>query len=232
MRSVERLAEQVRAQRRPVAADNPFVALEHQMSENIERALDGYRDARDRMVELTFNAIYTSPWLQAMVGLAEGLAPRRESRAARDDAYETLVGQKITALRSRFAQGGIREAVVRILFYAGSDEAMVDTRGFKMLERVRDEYGELLGERLPAAERRELFKNQCFMLLLDEAEALASLPKLLPTQPERDAAMDAVRRVLSAKGELSPARKDRLARVESILMEAISAGTGSRGGNA
>ena len=232
MRSVERLAEQVRAQRRPVAADNPFVALERQMSENIERALDGYRDARDQMVELTFNAIYTSPWLQAMVGLAEGLAPRRESRAARDDAYETLVGQKITALRSRFAQGGIREAAVRILFYAGSDEAMVDTRGFKMLERVRDEYGELLGERLPAAERRELFKNQFFMLLLDEAEALASLPKLLPTQPERDAAMDAVRRVLSAKGELSPARKDRLARVESILMEPISARTGSRGGNA
>jgi len=135
-----------------------------------------------------------------MVGLAEGLAPRqriprRPRRRLRNAGRPEDHGAAIT-----IRPGGIREAAVRILFYAGSDEAMVDTRGFKMLERVRDEYGELLGERLPAAERRELFKNQCFMLLLDEAEALASLRKLLPTQPERDAAMDAVRRVLSAKG--------------------------------
>ena len=37
---------------------------------------------------------------------------------------------------------------------------------------------------------------------------------------------------LSAKGELSPARKDRLARVESIFMEPIPAKPGSRRGKA
>src|SRR5262245_36414993 len=165
MRPVGRLAEQVRAQRRPVAADNPFVALERQMSDSIERTLDGYRDARDRMIELTFNAIYSNPWLRAVVGLAEA-AP---AVAVRDDAYEALVAQKIVSLRARFSEGGIREATARILMYAGGDEPAVDTRGFKMLQRVREEHEDLFGgEHLSAAERRDLFKNQFFMLLLDE----------------------------------------------------------------
>jgi len=65
-----------------------------------------------------------------------------------------------------------------------------------------------------------------------EEQSLAALPRLLPTQTERDAVMAMVRKVLSAKGELSPARKDRLARVESIFMEPIPAKTGSRRGKA
>jgi hypothetical protein len=232
MQPVERLAAEVRARRRPVAADNPFVALERRMSENIESALTRYGDARDRMTARVFNAVYGSPWVQAALGLRAGLGGE-PVRPVRDEVYETLVAQKIAALRTRFGEGGLREAAVRIMFYAGADEAQVDTRGFKMLQRIRDEYLELFGgEPLPAAERRELFKNQFFMLLLDEEQALATLPRLLPTQAQRDAVMEMVRKVLSAKGELSPARKDRLARVESILMEPIPAGAGSRRGKA
>ena len=232
MQFVGRLAEQVRAQRRPVGADNPFLALERQVSENIERALDRYRDARDRTSELMFNTIYGSPLLQTMLGLPPGRDGEPGLRT-RDDVYETLVTQKIAGLRSRFAEGGIREAGVRILLYAGSDEQRVDTRGFKMLQRVREEKDELFGgERLSPAERRDLFKDQFFMLLLDEEQSLAALPRLLPTQTERDAVMEMVRKVLSAKGELSPARKDRLARVESIFMEPIPAKPGSRRGKA
>jgi hypothetical protein len=167
-----------------------------------------------------------------MVGLAETAAAVPDA-AVRDDVYEALVAQKIASLKARFSEGGIREAAVRILMYAGGDEPSVDTRGFKMLQRVREEHDELFaGERVSAAERRELFKNQFFMLLLDEQQALASLPKLLPTTALRDAVMDMVRKVLSARGELSPARKDRLARVESILAEPIPDGTGSRRGKA
>ena len=224
MQAVARLAEQVRAQRRPVSPDNPFLALERQVSDQIERALDGYRDARDRTSEALFEAIYGSPWVQAWLGL-RAQAPEVRGR---DDLYETLVAQKIATLRSRFGEGGLREAGVRILLYAGADEGTVDTRGFKMLTRVREEHAELFaGRRLSGAERRTLFRDQFFMLLLDEKQALASLPKLLPTQAEREAVMDMVRKVLSATGELSPARKDRLARVESILME--PAGAESRG---
>ena len=49
MKGVQRLAAGVTAARRPVAADNPFLALQTKVSEQIITALDAYRDARDKL---------------------------------------------------------------------------------------------------------------------------------------------------------------------------------------
>jgi pimeloyl-ACP methyl ester carboxylesterase len=219
MKGVAQLAEQVRAHRRPVPADNPLVEAERRMSEQIERVLNGYRDARDKMFEVTFNAVYGSAWVQALLGLDVSAPPR-----ARDDAYESLIGQKVVGLRARVGEGGLREAAVRMLLYAGADTVSVDSRGFRMMQKVRDEYEQYFGgERVTAAARRQLFKDQYFMLLVDEERALAALPKLVPQPAEREAALEMVRRVLTAKGELTPARKQRLARLEAILMNGAAA---------
>jgi hypothetical protein len=104
---------------------------------------------------------------------------------------------------------------MRMLLYVGSDESRVDVRGFRMAERVRDQY--VVGERLSGPRRRELVREQFLLLLLDEAEALAALPRMLRTDKDRTAAVDMVRKVLSAKGELGEERRTRLARVEAIL---------------
>jgi Protein of unknown function (DUF3141) len=211
---VQQLAETVRRHRRPVAADNPFLALERSMSEQIETALDRYRDARDRGTERLFKMIYEAAWLQAVVGLRGAVSDRAGIRL-RDEVFEALLAQKVAALRSRTDQGGLREAVVRILIYAGSDEPRVDVRGFRMAERVRDQH--LGAERLPGPQRRELVREQFFLLLLDEAEALAALPRMLPSANDRTRALAMARQVLSAKGELNDERRARLARVEAIL---------------
>ena len=224
MKPVAQLAEQVRAHRRSVAADNPFVEAEHRMAEHIEGVLNGYRDARDKMFEVAFNAVYGAPWLQALLGLGTAVPA---SAAARDEAYEALLAQKVAALRARVAEGGMREAAVRMLLYAGAETIAADSRGFRMMQRVRDEYDAALGgERLSAAARRQLFKDQYFMLLLDQDRALAALPKLVPQPAEREAALEMVRRVLTAKGEPTPERKQRLARVEAILMNGAAADRG------
>ena len=55
--------------------------------------------------------------------------------------------------------------------------------------------------------------------MLDEAAALAALPRMLRSDDERATAFEMVRQVLSAKGELSEERRARLARVERILDE-------------
>ena len=216
MAGVKDLAEVVRQHRKPAAPENPFLAVEQKVSAQIEHALETYRDVRDRTTERLFNAIYGSAWLQAAVGLSaaagDGVAVR-----PRDETFEALLAQKIAALRMRMDQGGLREAAVRILLYAGSDEPRVDVRGFRMAEQVRDKY--LAGERLPGPQRRELFREQFFLLLLDEAGALAALPRMLRSDGERATALEMVRQVLSAKGELSEERRARLARVERILNE-------------
>jgi hypothetical protein len=216
MRPLEQLAEWVRANRRPVSPDNPFLAMEKAMAQQIEAGLKRYGEARDRGSEMMFNALYTSPWLQAALGLRSASA-EAAATPVRDEAHEALVAQKVAALRARIDQGGLREGVVRIVLYAGAEEGSVDTRGFRMAERLREEHFTAELPALSPAERRELIKEQFFMLLLDEERALAALPKLLTTEEERRNALEAARRILSAVGELTEARKERLARVEEIL---------------
>ena len=214
MAAVKPLAEAVRRQRRPVADDNLFLQLERTTSKQIERWLDQYRETRDRMLELLFKAVYEAPWLQAAIGL-RGAAADGRAVGTRDEVFEALVAERLRALRARMDEGGLREAAIRMLLYAGSDEPRVDVRGFRMAERVRDQ--QLAGERLPAARRRELVRDQFFLLLLDETEALAALPRMLTSATDRTAALDMARQILSAKGELSDERRARLARVEAIF---------------
>ena len=213
MRVVKELADVARRHRQPVAADNPLLALEREGAKHIERTLDSYREARDRVTEQIFTTVYGSTWLQAMVGLRASDAGRPGIR--RDEAFEALVAQKVTALRARVDQGGLREAVVRMMLYIGAADQHADVRAFRMAERLHDEY--LGGTRLSGTERRVLFKEQYVLLLLDEDRALAALARLVPTDKERETALEAVSRLLSVRGALSPERRARLARVTALL---------------
>jgi hypothetical protein len=69
LRPLAGLAKRVREERKPAPADNSLAKLEAQVSHQIEAALDGYRDLRDRWHEQVFLAVYGSPLLQALVGL-------------------------------------------------------------------------------------------------------------------------------------------------------------------
>ena len=69
MAPVEGMAEEVRKNRRPVAADNPFLAIQENMSKQIVAALDGWRDFIEAAAERTFLTVYGSPALQAAVGI-------------------------------------------------------------------------------------------------------------------------------------------------------------------
>jgi hypothetical protein len=221
MHVVKELAEVVRRHRRPVAEENPLLAVERRMSAHIEQALDGYRDVRDRTSARIFAAIYGSPWLQAAVGLRADGTDGGATHALRDETFEALVALRVAALRARLDEGGVREAAVRILLYAGSDEPRLDVRGFRMAEQIRDQY--LAGAPLPGPQRRQLVKEQFFLLLLDEPGALAALPRMLPSDEQRTLVLEAVRRILSAAGDLSEARRARIARVEEILRTAPAA---------
>jgi hypothetical protein len=68
---------------------------------------------------------------------------------------------------------------------------------------------------------KDMVKDQFLIMMLDEERAIAALPKLLPQEPrEREALKAAIRRVLSATGELSEEDKRRLARVEALFASA------------
>jgi len=110
MHWVKAMAETVRENRRPAAADNPFVQAERHVSERIEQALDGFRDSRDAMYEGAFKAIYGSPWLAAAVGLSAASVRRRGPR--RGSQLPSWESEELTRLKRLMAESHIEEGTV------------------------------------------------------------------------------------------------------------------------
>lgn len=217
LRPVAQLAEQVRAQRRPVSDGNLFLALQQATSQQIAEALDRYRDARDWLSETWFLSVYGAPIVQAMVGLRSDAATARP-RVGRDVARDAAAAQASAELESRRDHGGLREATIRAMIYVGlgQPERAVDERAFAVLRQFRAEQPE--SKRLPLAQFKEVLREQYLMLRADMERAVASIPKLLPEDAsERRAAAKLIQRVISARGEPPFEVKKRLARIEAMF---------------
>jgi hypothetical protein len=107
----------------------------------------------------------------------------------------------------------MREAVIRALIFAGMGRAAVDERGFEALRRIREKYTDIT-----LTEFKAIVREQFYMLLLDTEGALSAIPSMLPPDPEiRQKALDMIKDVLSARGELSADDRERLQRVGRIF---------------
>jgi hypothetical protein len=213
MSAVKSLAERANEERKQVAADNPFVAFQEQVSKQIVNALDSWRDSQEALSEATFLAVYGSPALQAAVGIDPQSAPsRRQEMSA---THRQMLDRRITELKSKISEGGLREAAIRGLLYVGSARGLVDERSLEALRNVRR--GDT-GARLTLTEFKMLVREQFFMLLLDQEGALAAIPKLLPDNAKaRQAAFAAIREVLSASAVMPGEVVKRLKRVAELF---------------
>jgi pimeloyl-ACP methyl ester carboxylesterase len=212
MAPVEGMAEEVRENRRPVAADNPFVSLQENMSKQIIAALDGWRDFIESASERTFLTVYGSPALQAAVGI-DPADTRPLRKPPKNRLYQELVQKRIAELKSHIPLGGLREAIVRALIYIGLGQGSVDERGFETVRRLRGQYGNI-----PLSEFKTLVREQYFMLLIDKDGSLAAIPSLLPSDAEtRSKAFDLIKEVMAAIGKLSPEDEKRLREIGGLF---------------
>ena len=213
MAAVKATAERVEEKRKPVSEDNPFLAFQEQVSKQIVRALDGWRDSQEALSEAVFLAVYGSPSLQAAVGIDPQSEP--SPRQAMSAHYREMLQDRIADLKSRIGQGGLREAAIRSLLYVGSARGMVDERSLEALRRLRRND---TSARMTLPQFKMLVREQFFMLLLDQEAALAAIPKLLPDNiGERRAVFAAIREVLSASAEISGEVASRLKRVAELF---------------
>ena len=226
MRQIAQLAEQVRQQRQPTAPDNPLLQVQARISESIIAALDGWRDWRDRSLEQIFLGIYSTPLLQALVGMrASDESPRRHPGL--EPERIAFIQQRIAELKARLAEGGLREAAIRSLVYIGLAGPGVDERAFNTLRQMRAEHGGLTLE-----EFKQILREQFFALLLDRDGALAAIPQMLPADADaRTKMLAAIRSVVSAVGEITGERAERLAQIEQLFgtVKAVKAGSGKAG---
>ena len=187
MAPVAAMADHVRKDRKPVAADNPFIAMQENVSRQIVAALDSWRDMSETLAERTFLSIYGSPVLQAAVGIdPTGKQPLR--KASKNPMHHELLQKRIAELK--VAHPGRRPARSddpRALIYVGMARAAVDERGFEAVRRIRQSHGDM-----PLAAFKALVREQFNMLLIDTEAALAAIPAMLPPDAEtRRKAFDA-----------------------------------------
>jgi hypothetical protein len=212
MAPVAAMAEQVRNNRRPVATDNPLVAMQETASRQIVATLDAWREANEALAERTFLTIYGLPTLQAAVGVdPEATQPLR--KAPKSPIHRELLQKRIAELKSNIPHGGVREAVLRSLIYVGMSRASVDERGFETVRRIRQAHGDI-----PLSTFKAAVRDQYNMLLLDRDAALAAIPAMMPPDPEkRREAFDLIKQVLAARGEMSAEDGARLSEIARLF---------------
>src|ERR1051325_10577450 len=115
-----------------------------------------------------------------------------------------MMEQGIAELKARIPEGGVREAVIRGLLYAGMSRGAVDERGFEMARRLREAHGEM-----SLADFKATVRDQFYMLVIDQDAALEAIPEMLPQDREsRQQGFELIRQILEARGALSRDRSE------------------------
>ncbi|WP_018237365.1 DUF3141 domain-containing protein [Ensifer sp. BR816] len=211
---IREAAEQTRENRKPTGAENPFLALQENMSRQLVDGLEGWRRTVERLSEETFRTVYGAPALQTALGIDN--KSDRPRRPAKSHLHQELVETRIASLKAEIGQGGLREAVARALLFVGKARGGADERGFEAIRRLRRAHP--TASQLTLPEFKALLRKQYFMLLIDEEAALAAIPKLLPEDlDERRSAFDALSEILQASGAVTGAAAERMGRVETLF---------------
>ncbi|TDV18529.1 DUF3141 domain-containing protein [Paraburkholderia caballeronis] len=215
------VADTVRSHRRPVAADNPFLLLEKQMSATIESVLDSYRDTRDAWVESTFYNVYSAPWVQALVGVVPN-TPLNPTAPPLMELRKELATLRLKAARENLAKGSLVDAFMRIVAYLADEMHTVQYRPFQRMRELARQY---LGDNQPTvAELKAAARRQGFIVQLDPKAAIEALPELVPDVATRRALLVAVYRVFTVNGPLDGERRARFREVEQVF--GVETGTG------
>jgi pimeloyl-ACP methyl ester carboxylesterase len=208
MRPVEGLAAQARADRQPVAADNPFLRMQQLAADHIEQSWDLFRDTRDALLEATFHMVYGSPWMR-LLGM-QGLETRAEVSA------ENLLSLPVVrAALDNIEHGGEAEATVRML------ELVSNARGYLRRSRLEREtklfHDEEPWRSMDETHRARLIHEQSLIVQFAPDKAKSTLPRLLDTEEKRARALDLVMRIAGPAETMHPRALAVYNELESML---------------
>lgn len=215
MRGIEQAALLVRENRAALAPHDPYRAYEAWLVGHAEKAIEDWTDARDRLIEASFKAIWGQPFLQALAGEAASHADVDKPAISRERAFRELAALKLKGLGARETSGSFAEAVMRIIHAATRASGVIDARAYHAAREVWLSHPRL-GELSGPAFRAEA-KEAALMVALDEERALAALPLLLPSEADREEALDVVRRIVGWRQTVRPEVQAVIDRVAAIL---------------
>jgi pimeloyl-ACP methyl ester carboxylesterase len=195
MKGVEHLAHTVREQREPAAPDNPFLELEKLTADWIEQAMDLNRDLRDAWYEATFFTLWGGP-------LAAWFGKKYAAHRTLPDPESLRSLPQVEAALAHMKQGGLPEAVVRLLILLGDSNQSFRA---EILHRWAHVFRhEAPFKDLTVEQRQRMLQEQTVIVTFDEQGAIETLPDLLPRAADRKQAVDLIKRVLGDIPNPSP----------------------------
>jgi pimeloyl-ACP methyl ester carboxylesterase len=212
LRAVAPLANDARAKRVPASTDNPFIAMQQQVSKTMVDALNLFRDLRDDLVERTFHVVYGSPIVQAACGISQNDGPPRPLPGLLPSILAVAEEEK-RRLKGRMAEGNVVDAAARMLVYIGKAQHRIDKSTFEALRKLLLAYPEV-----SPAEFKAAVREQWAILAVDERAAIEALPRLLPADAvARRALSDLLQATVAATGKLNADGQGRLREVSHFL---------------
>jgi len=200
----------VKENRRPVPDDNLFLTMEKSFSVGMETMLNCYRDIRDDTQEFLFKCIYRNPWMKVLFSGAQTEEIRQPAAVAKKREGESDPSERKRWL-SAMEKGGFAQGIIRIMVAMAGADHIIDRREFVVSEKIVKANDKL--RKLKPSDFRQMVKEQSRILETDKERALASLPKLLPSNDERIEAFEIARNIADADFIM--------AEEEAVLLEKI-----------
>ncbi|WP_377193954.1 DUF3141 domain-containing protein [Ruegeria meonggei] len=187
MQVVKSLSGTVREQRSPANPENPFFELEKLTADWIEQSMDLSRDLRDAWYEATFYSLWGGP-------LAAWFGRKYAAHRTLPDSEILRSLPQVEAALAHMKQGGLAEAVVRILILLGDSN-----QSFR--SEILDRWAHVFRHETPfkdlsVDQRQRVLHEQTIVVTFDKEGAIASLPDLLTQPKDKEQVVDLVQRVV------------------------------------
>ncbi|WP_285436730.1 DUF3141 domain-containing protein [Pseudomonas sp. fls2-241-R2A-110] len=177
-------ATQVRKDRHPTSPDNPLLAWQALFSNQVQDALNSYRDLRDAAQEMCFYGVY------GVLDSLAGTAPGRNLQAHAEQHDKALIER----LQDALPLGGLMEALIRILFLLERDS---DEPGKQGVDKLIQQLQVLLQDHsAKPLDLRDTLNLQKLLVATHPQASLLSVPLLLTEVEERQQVLAAVANLL------------------------------------
>ena len=219
-KQLEPLAQTIRKNRKPVSADNPFMALEKLHASFMRSTLDTYRDMRDAMMEAAFFQTFTSPVMKSAY-------TRGESDTAVDRPIDVHNLPEVRDALSHIGEGGLAAGAIRMMLL------MNRARGYIRRSRLERALNIIKGSEpfksMTPEDITQMIRRQTLIVDLEPKLAFSSLIQVLPSAQERQDALDLVMAVAGPRETMSARALVQYMRYEGLLKPANPVESASEG---
>lgn len=191
MMPFKHMAPIIKANRKPAGKNNPYVRLEHSLSQMVSDGLNLFRDVRDQTQEFWFKALYGNPMLLAT------FQERRRITDQEDKDENTCRLEWLNAAET----GGFAEGVVRIMVIMAHADDRLRRKVLKTYDQVATADERL--NSLTKEDFKQMIRQQSCILEADEDKAIQALAKLIPNAEDRAAALGIAKKVAVADHTMS-----------------------------